>query len=65
MLSEELKVRIQAARERAHDRELNFKRMLPAMRCRCEGSSKPRIRVKAASYRWGVPETSGTSAGIE
>jgi hypothetical protein len=50
MLSEELRARIRAAVDRSRDRELNFQRVLPVVRCCCQKPVKPRIRVKATSH---------------
>jgi hypothetical protein len=58
MLSIELRARIRRAVERAHERELNFQRVLPVMNCRRDVHPKPRIRVRANSYRWMLPDAS-------
>jgi hypothetical protein len=45
----------------AHERELNFQRMLQILSRNCETCSKLRIRFKATSYGQKLPEASQTS----
>lgn len=65
MLSEELKSLVRQAVNRARDRELNFQRVLLSVPGNVAFTSKPRIRVKAASHRWTLPSSSEAPKAVE
>lgn len=52
MLSTELMQRVTALAEKYRQRELDFLEMLATIDHHKRGQPKPRIRVKAISYRW-------------
>lgn len=64
MISADLRERVRALAEKYRQRELDLLDMLGKVTVSVQGD-KPRIRVKATSYKWAVSRTSGTSAGIE
>lgn len=58
MISAELRERVRALAEKYRQRELDFLDMLGRIDHHKPTPSKPRVRVKAISYRWSLPVTS-------